>query len=220
MRPIISLDAGGVLVFPNWTRVSAALATLGIPASADTLARADAHAKFAMDRPHDVSSTDNAGHGRVYFVEVMRAAGISDPRQLDAGLEAVRRENRERSLWESVGAGVADALAALRARGVRLIVVSNSDGRLQALMRDAGLAGYFDLIVDSADAGVEKPDPRIFTHALARLGAVPADAAHVGDFYEIDVMGARAAGLLPVLLDPFDLDTDRDCRRIRTLQEL
>jgi FMN phosphatase YigB (HAD superfamily) len=62
-------------------------------------------------------------------------------------------------LWESVGPGVVEALSALRARAVRMIVVSNSDGRLGDLLRDAGLAGFFELLVDSADAGVEKPDP-------------------------------------------------------------
>lgn len=218
--PVISFDAGGVLVFPNWVRVSAALATCGIAIAPDALAVADAHAKLAMDQPREVSTTDNAGHGKAYLAELMKAAGVADAPRLAAGLEAVRHENRRRSLWESVGAGVAEALSALRARAVRMIVVSNSDGRLGDLLRDAGLAGFFELLVDSADAGVEKPDPRIFAHAMAAIGASPHDLVHVGDFYEIDVVGARASGIAPILLDPCDLHGFRDCTRIRSLAEL
>lgn len=216
----ISFDAGGVLLFPDWTRVSAALDTHGIHVSSSTLARADAQAKLAMDTPRDVQGTDNAGHSRVYFVELMRAAGVVDEALLAEGLAAVRAEHRRRSLWDAVGPDVVETLTRLRDAGRRLLVVSNSDGRLHELMRRTGLDGYFDLIVDSTEAGTEKPDPRIFHHALATLGASPDDTLHVGDFYEIDVIGARAAGVDAVLLDPFDLHTHRDCRRIRTLREL
>ena len=216
----ISFDAGGVLLFPDWTRVSAALDTRGIHVAPSALARADAQAKLAMDTPRDVHGTDNAGHSRVYFVELMRAAGIVDEAVRTEGLAAVRAEHHRRSLWDAVGPDVVETLVRLRDAGCRLLVVSNSDGRLHELMRRTDLAGYFDLIVDSTEAGTEKPDPRIFHHALASLGASPDDTLHVGDFYEIDVVGARAAGVGAVLLDPYELHAHRDCRRIRSLAEL
>ena len=68
--------------------------------------------------------------------------------------------------------------------------------------------------------GVEKPDPAIFHGVLDAAGIEPADAVHVGDFYTLDVVGARAAGMTPVLLDPEGLQEGRDCARVRDFAEL
>jgi len=102
-------------------------------------------------------------------------------------------------VWE-VFPDVHPALAALRARGLRLAVVSNFDGRLSALCRDLGLAAAFDAIVMSGRAGYAKPDPRIFHVALERLGVAASAALHVGDSEREDVDGARAAGIAALWL--------------------
>jgi hypothetical protein len=68
-------------------------------------------------------------------------------------------------------------------------------------MERLGLARYLDFVLDSGEVGVEKPDPRIFARALAEAGLRPSEAVYVGDFYSIDVVGARAAGMDTVLLD-------------------
>jgi FMN phosphatase YigB (HAD superfamily) len=78
--------------------------------------------------------------------------------------------------------------------------VSNSDGRVAQALESAGLGEHFEVVVDSKLAGVEKPDPRIFRAALDRLGIEPAAALYVGDVYEVDVVGARAAGLDAALI--------------------
>ena len=83
----------------------------------------------------------------------------------------------------------------LRAHGARLIVVSNSEGRLAELLAEIGLAELFDVIADSGRLGIEKPDRRIFDHALASLGAVPDEPpVHVGDSWAADIAGALGAG--------------------------
>ena len=92
------------------------------------------------------------------------------------------------------------ALAALRARGLRLAIVSNFDGRLTRVCESLGIARYFDTIVMSGRVGAAKPDPRIFEVALQRLGVSPAEAAHVGDSAREDVEGARSAGLQGILI--------------------
>ena len=89
--------------------------------------------------------------------------------------------------------GAADAIRELRRRGLALAVVSNWDMSLPQRLREAGLDG-FDAVVSSAEAGAQKPDPRPFALALARLGVAPARALHVGDG-EADEEGARAAGM-------------------------
>jgi putative hydrolase of the HAD superfamily len=96
--------------------------------------------------------------------------------------------------WE-VYPEVAGTLAALGRLGLRLAVVSNWDERLPPLLDDLGLGRRFDAVVYSAAIGVEKPDPRIFLHALERLGVAPEDAVHVGDSVREDVEGALAAGM-------------------------
>jgi len=96
--------------------------------------------------------------------------------------------------WE-VYPEVPGVLAALARRGVRLGVVSNWDHRLPGLLADLGLAPSFDTITYSGKVGVEKPDRRIFLHALSELGVEPAAALHVGDGRLEDVEGAVAAGM-------------------------
>jgi HAD superfamily hydrolase (TIGR01549 family) len=111
-------------------------------------------------------------------------------------------------------------ISELRQRGFTLAVVSNADGRVPAAIAARGLAEHFAAIVDSHLVGVEKPDPRIFAIALEACGAEPADAVYVGDIYEIDVRGARNAGMTPVLLDPLCAYGEVDCARITALTEL
>jgi putative hydrolase of the HAD superfamily len=95
----------------------------------------------------------------------------------------------------------APALRALRAAGLRLVVVSNWDVSLRERLAETGLEALVDATVASAPFGAAKPDPAIFAHALGLAGGVaPADAWHVGDSLEADVAGARAAGIAAALL--------------------
>jgi putative hydrolase of the HAD superfamily len=96
---------------------------------------------------------------------------------------------------------VRPALAALGAAGVRLAVVSNFDERLPRLLEQLDLASPFEVVVWSQGVGVEKPHPRIFEVALARLGVAPARALHVGDRAREDVEGAIGAGMAALRID-------------------
>jgi HAD superfamily hydrolase (TIGR01509 family) len=116
---------------------------------------------------------------------------------------------------------VVPMLVALRALGLRLVVVSNANGLLHALFDRVGLTAHFDVVLDSHHWGVEKPDPRLFHVALAESGAEASRTIHVGDFFHIDVVGARAAGLADgVLFDVASLYDDIDCPRIHRLDAL
>ncbi len=92
------------------------------------------------------------------------------------------------------------ALPLLRARGIGLVVVSNWDVSLAPTLRALGLSGLIDGVITSAQVGAAKPAPEVFRAALAILGVSPGDALHVGDDPRLDVLGARAAGVRPVLL--------------------
>ena len=102
----------------------------------------------------------------------------------------------------------------------RMVVVSNANGRLHVMLERLGLTRFFDVILDSQIEGVEKPDKRLFEIAFERSGARAETTLHVGDFYWIDVRGARAAGVQPVLLDAAWLYDTADCPRVRSLGEL
>lgn len=95
---------------------------------------------------------------------------------------------------------VLPALEELRRRGYLLAVLSNWDARLRPLLTALGVARYFDWLGVSAELGVHKPDPRIFDRAVRALGVPPPAIAHVGDSFEEDVAGARAAGWRAVWL--------------------
>ena len=101
--------------------------------------------------------------------------------------------------WE-VYPEVRGVLAGLAAQGFKLGIVSNWDHRLPELLARLGLAEHLDAVVYSSEVGIEKPDPRIFAAALARLGVAPEAVLHVGDGRLEDVDGALAAGIHPVLL--------------------
>jgi putative hydrolase of the HAD superfamily len=124
------------------------------------------------------------------------------------------------SLSFSAFADVAPVLEALRARGTRLIVVSNWDCSLHAVLARVGLANLLDGVVTSAEAGARKPAPEIFVRGLQIAGSSPAEAIHVGDSLEEDIAGARAAGVRAVLIRRDGSSGPEDVRTIATLAEL
>ena len=215
------LDAGGVLCHPNWSRVSAALADAGVTVSAEVLQHAEPHAKKDIDDAVIVGGTTDASRGWIYFDQVREHAGIPPSTETRAALSVLHAYHRAENLWETVPDEVKPTLAALRDLQLTLVVVSNANGRLRYLFDRLGLTAAFDVVLDSHEWGVEKPDPRLFHLALEQAGATADTTMHVGDLFHIDVAGARAAGLREaVLFDAAGLYPHVDCPRIATLAEL
>lgn len=158
---------------------------------------------------------------RSSFAAIGRAVGLADG-PAEEFARAAEDENRSdaRGLWRRLVPAARATLAALQARGLRLGVISNSDGQAERHLALAGLRDVFEVVVDSALVGLEKPDVRIFAYALGRLQAEPADAVYVGDLLDIDVRGARRAGLHALLYDPWDVYPDVPESRIRGLGQL
>jgi len=216
----VFLDAGGVLVNPNWSRVSETLARHGVHVGAEALASAEPHAKRRIDTNETIRATSDQQRGWTYFNLVLTQAGVALSDATVAALAELHAYHQQFNLWESVPDEVRPALAALRARGFQLVVVSNANGALHRAFDRLGLAGDVDVIFDSHLEGVEKPDPRFFQIALDRSGARAETTMHVGDLFHVDVAGARAAGITPALLDVADLYPECDCLRVRSLTEL
>ena len=132
----------------------------------------------------------------------------------------------EHSLFAATNATLYDdtvpVLQHLRNEGFKLAIVSNWDTPLDPLMERLGIADYFDIIVASHDARVRsaKPDSHIFNYTLAAVGVSAEEAVHVGDTYEADIIGARNAGIRPILIDRDGTQAGRWKETIRDLSEL
>ena len=105
--------------------------------------------------------------------------------------------------------------------GLKLGVVTNLRDDMNPVVFKLGLKPYLDVLLTSEIAGVPKPNPGIFQKACEMVGVKPEEAIYVGDQHQIDVQGARRAGLKPVLIDRCDLYSHvTDCPRIKTLDEI
>ena len=99
---------------------------------------------------------------------------------------------------------VVAVLDALRAAGTRLVIVSNWDISLYEVLDEIGLRERVDAVVISAEEGLAKPDPELIRRAVSRVGGDPGSTVwHVGDDVASDLELARAAGVLPVLVDRY-----------------
>ncbi|MEA2253020.1 MAG: hypothetical protein QOG70_3262, partial [Solirubrobacteraceae bacterium] len=188
----VLLDALGTLIELErpWPHLVAELAARGVVVGEDDARRAML-AEMAYYRAHHDEASSWAAlrdlRRRCAGV-VAGELGLALPP--DDVLEALLASIRFNAYPE-----VPEALARLRAGGARLAVVSNWDVSLHDVLERTGLRPLVDAVVISAEVGVAKPQPAIFHAALERLGATAADALHVGDSLELDVAGARAAGL-------------------------
>ncbi|HKD10742.1 MAG TPA: HAD family hydrolase [Thermoanaerobaculia bacterium] len=194
----ILFDAGGTLVHVNGEAICRAA---GLPYTESSFRDAEAAAhrqvrRWIAERP---DSTD-AERLPVYIDGMLRELGIEDEAARAAGTRRIAEENARASLWSRPGEGAVSTLETLRGRGYRLGVISNSNGHVRKLLQQARLAPFLEVIIDSSEVGIEKPDPRIFFAATEQLALMPSVCSYVGDIYEIDVLGARAAGLAPILI--------------------
>jgi putative hydrolase of the HAD superfamily len=172
--------------------------------------RAAAPMAFPGARPETVPGLEREiwrGIVRDVFAGAGALSGFA-PGAFDAYFDAVYRHFEDAAVWE-VYPDVLPALTGVRALGCSLGVLSNFDSRVVTILEGLGLASWFDSVTLSSQIGVTKPDRAIFTRALARHGADPAEAIHVGDSPVEDAEGARAAGLQAVLIDRAGRHADR-----------
>jgi HAD superfamily hydrolase (TIGR01509 family) len=211
----VFLDAGNTLIALDHALVCDALAAEGATYPPGAVARAEAAARPAVSA---YIGEGGSGEGRdtftFYVGRILAGLGVGTGAAQDLAPRIVRTLRDDvgtRRLWSKVLPGVPAALRALRAAGLRLVVVSNSDGTVEEALSGMGLREHLDGVVDSAVVGSEKPDAAIFHHALDLVGARPERTLHVGDLYDVDVLGARRAGLHALLLDPYGDWNAVDC---------
>ncbi len=217
------LDALGTLVAlePPAPRIRAELGRRFGVSITEEQAREAVAAEIAYYRTHLDEGVDAASlRGlRERCAEVVRAAlppSVALSRVDTAGLTDALLASIRFTAFDDAR----PAILVARARGMKVVVASNWDVALHEVLRRLGLAAVLDGIVTSAEAGARKPAPAVFECALELAGASPADAIHVGDSLEEDVVGARRAGIEPVLLVRDGRPAPPRVRAIRSLGEL
>ncbi len=216
----IFFDAGGTLIHLDAARIAELLGErFGIAAALEKFPQAQSLAMRCVGQMVAEGAGSTERLKREFYGVLLPEIGVPAS-QLHQAIDEVLRLAESEMLWRMVRPETATLLGELRALGYQLAVVSNSDGRIEKAFVEAGLHRHFDFFIDSFLVGVEKPDPRIFHLALDRAGVAAEAAAYVGDLYAVDIVGARRAGLLPVLYDPQHLHADADCLRIHALSDL
>ena len=204
----VFFDIGGTLVGPNLSLLGAWLRAAGVECDDDRVALIEPFARRAHAKRREAVVGTPAIRG-LYLEELIRHVRSDrpdDPALVQSAVDrilatALAAGHAAVPVWNQVLPGVREGLATLRARGLRLAAVSNSDGSAEAVLIATGLREWFEAVIDSHHVGFSKPDPRLFDAARAVLGVEASNVAHVGDLYETDILGAHAAGIGAILID-------------------
>lgn len=202
----------------NFEVLSDKLRNVGYNVDAGVIQKSEAKARVSLSSYLALgASTESATAKKLYmeriFLDLPGAEETLKRVAIDNIILELMNDSEWSRLWSKVLPGSRQALELLQRVGCQTIVVSNSDGNVERRLSDFGLRDLLNGVVDSALVKVEKPNPGIFRHALAMANVSPYQALHVGDLYSVDVQGARAAGMFPVLVDPFDNWTRVECFR-------
>ena len=215
----IAFDAGNTLLWIDHARLAVIVTAAGFEVSEERMREAEVRSRPRLDPLlGKVPKRESPGVYRKHVAYVLDDLGVLDAEvseRATARIAAVWGE-----LWCRPPADAHATLTTLRERGYRVSCLSNSNGKVDRLLADAGLLPLLDDVVDSGAVGVEKPDPRIFTLAAERLGLAAAEIVYVGDLHSLDVLGPHSAGMHAILLDPLDVWNDAAAPRIRCLAEL
>jgi HAD superfamily hydrolase (TIGR01549 family) len=214
----VLLDAGGVLLDLDFRYLRRLCRAYGVQTDEQTLSRYEATARVDVHRAV-------AGGGRVsdmwrdYFHFILGHVAVPVDDQ-PAIIDSLWEAHQKFGLWNVAIDGAVETVSHLKQAGYRIGVVSNAEGRVAQDLDSAGFKGLFETVVDSHHVGVEKPDPRIFKIAMERMGVRPETTIYVGDVPAVDVEGAKAAGIAPLLIDRHDLYEGIDAPRLKSIGEL
>ena len=213
----VLLDAGGVLLDLDYSYLRRLVEARHGAAAESDLARWEAEARVEIH--HQVEKGGSVAEAwRDYFHVILGRAGVPADDQSEL-IDSLWEAHQRFGLWTVAIPGAVDTVAELKRLGYKVGVVSNAEGRVEQDLEAAGFRGMFETVVDSHVVGVAKPDPGIFAIVLERMGAAAAKAVFLGDVPAVDVVGARAAGIRPVLLDRHGLYPEVDVPRLARIEE-
>lgn len=213
-------DAGGVLVLPDPTVLGPLLAYYGGDPSIEAHRRAH-YAGMAAKSTAGAMEADWVTYDEAY----VRSVRVDDVDVAEATV--LLGSTRHAPLWRWAIPESRTALQRLAAAGIAMGVVSNASGQIEGVLaREICQVGdgphiAMRCVVDSDVVGVAKPDPAIFDHALPHFAEFERSRiAYIGDSVTMDIASSSAAGLHPILVDPYDDHPTAPFERIRSLTEL
>src|SRR5580700_7500492 len=209
----IFFDVGNTLLFPNRARILAPLPADRHP-SLEQWQALERRTKQEFDRGMTGGKVDH-GFWWTFHTYLLEETGVGSDSVRDHLIESTRQSAN----WDQILPGTREALERLR-QAYGIAVISNADGKIDAVLRRCGIADCFASITDSGIVGVEKPDPEIFVAALRAMNAHAAESLYVGDVYSVDYVGARNAGMQAVLFDVAGAYRGQEFPRVESLAEL
>lgn len=215
-KPYLLFDAGGTLVFPEHTVTAKLASETGLEVSAQELAKA--HARLFRDFDQQIADKHHFPPIE-YYPDLFKLVS-DDHHKAQVAAKRVKEYDQQRSLWMESPLWVRESLEQLRQQGYQMSVISNSDGRVEAILSELGLRDFFEIVIDSQIVGVEKPEQKIFNLALDELNLKPENALYIGDIYFVDVWGANQSQIAAVHLDLMNFYSDWPGARIPSIQHL
>ena len=200
--------------------------TLGLPVDAEARLRAMRweHLYWAnsVDLRDDLLA--HSGETEKFWIEYSRrrliALGASPEWSVEFPPDVSRHMGEFYRPESIVPEDVRRVLPQLKQANFILAVISNRDKPFQDVLREHGIDEFFDFALAGGEVNAFKPEPEIFGHALRRVNLTAQEALYVGDNYYADVVGARRAGLRPVLYDPRGIFPEPGCETIKSFDEL
>jgi len=212
-RRFIFFDVGNTLLFPNRARMLAPIAAEKHP----TLAAWQALERRTKQEFDQGLITGKIDHG---FWWTFHTYLLQDLNAFDEKVRDRLVENTQNSAnWDQILPSTREALERIRQQ-YGIAVISNADGKIDAVLTRCGICDCFASITDSGNVGHEKPHPAIFAAALREMKADPAESLYVGDVYSVDYLGARNSGMDAVLFDVSGTYRGREFPRVESLSEL
>jgi putative hydrolase of the HAD superfamily len=209
----IFFDVGNTLLFPNRPRILAPLAVEKHPTLAGWQAL-ERRTKQEFDQGLMEGKVDHS------FWWTFHTYLLQDLNAVDDRLRNALIENTQKSAnWDQILPGTRDALQRLR-KQYKIAVISNADGKIDAVLERCGIADCFASITDSGNVGHEKPHPAIFEAALREMKAPASESLYVGDVYSVDYVGARNAGMQAILFDVAGTYRESEFPRVESMAEL
>lgn len=209
----IFFDVGNTLLFPNRARMLAPIPADRHPTLAAWQAL-ERRTKQEFDQGMVGGSVDH-GFWWTFHTHLLQDMNLLDDTVRDALIE----NTQQSANWDQILPGTRESIERIRQEYLTA-VISNADGKIDAVLRRCGIADCFASITDSGNVGCEKPHPAIFAAALREMNAPPAESLYVGDVYSVDYVGARNAGMQALLFDVAGAYRTQEFPRVESLPEL
>jgi len=211
----IFFDAGNTLLFPDQERIYAPLYQHNIVPGPQLLRSIERRTKTAFDALLQQGGAADHGFWYMFYSYLFEELGL----QQDGLRDTLVAATRISANWGAIRPGTREILQRIGKR-YRIGVISNSDGKIAALLERCQIADCFLNITDSGLVGHEKPHPAIFQAALRTMDVAPEESLYVGDLYSVDYLGATGVGMPAMLFDVCGAYRQMNLPRVESLEEL